>query len=234
MTGRQRKQYNYQQLMKHFMGTLKAADDNIGRLLDYLDQSGLADQTIVVLTSDHGFFLGEHGWFDKRFMYEQSIRVPWMIRYPGMVEPGSTSGRMNVNIDDAPTALDLVGLPVPDEMQGRSLKPIVQGNQPKDWRTSMYYHYYEFGGNHWVLPHYGVRTERYKLISYYTENQWELFDLKRDPDEMESLFEWEGYDVHPGYDKIARDLVGELKKLRKQYNDHTGQPVHLVPTSSYD
>ncbi len=234
MTGRQRKQYNYQQLMKHFMATLKAADDNIGRLLDYLDQNGLAEQTIVVLTSDHGFFLGEHGWFDKRFMYEQSIRVPWMIRYPDMVEPGSTSDRMNVNIDDAPTALDLVGLPVPDEMQGRSLKPILQGNTPEDWRTSMYYHYYEFGGNHQVLPHYGVRTERYKLISYYTENQWELFDLKKDPDEMESLFEWEGYDVYPSYDKVAHNLVDELKQLRKQYNDTTGQPVHLVRTRRYD
>jgi arylsulfatase A-like enzyme len=234
LTGRQRKQYNYQQLMKHFLSTLKAQDDNIGRLLDYLDQTGLADNTIVVYTSDHGFFLGEHGWFDKRLMYEQSIRVPWIIRYPGMVEQGSISELMNINIDNAPTALDLVDLPIPSDMQGRSLKPILQGNPPKDWRNSMYYHYYAFGGGHRVLPHYGVRTEQYKLISYYTQNQWELFDLEEDPDEMENLFEWEGYDIYPGYDKVAHNLVDELKQLRKKYNDTTGQPVHLVPTRRYD
>src|SRR5699024_4017117 len=126
-------------LMQHFLGTLKSQDDNIGRLLDYLDQSGLADNTIVVYTSDHGFFLGEHGLFDKRFMYEESIRVPWMIRYPGMVKPGSTSGRMNINIDNAPTILDLVNLPVPKDMQGESLKPILEGEEPDHWRSSMYY-----------------------------------------------------------------------------------------------
>jgi arylsulfatase A-like enzyme len=141
---------------------------------------------------------------------------------------------MGLSIDNAPTALDLTNLPVPEDMQGESLKPILQGKTPHNWRRSMYYHYYEFGGNHQVLPHYGVRTERYKLISYYTENQWELFDLKRDPDEMESLFEWEGYDTYPGYGKVAHNLVDELKKLRKQYNDTTGQPVHLVPTRRYD
>ncbi|HEX5552001.1 MAG TPA: sulfatase/phosphatase domain-containing protein, partial [Chitinophagaceae bacterium] len=138
------------------------------------------------------------------------------------------------NIDNAPTVLDLVGLPVPEEMQGRSLKPILEGNPPKDWRTSMYYHYYEFGGNHWVAPNYGIRTERYKLISYYTENQWELFDLQNDPDEMESLFKWGGYDIHPGYETVVHDLVEELKQLRKQYKDDTGQPVRLVPTKQYD
>jgi arylsulfatase A-like enzyme len=234
MTGRQRKQYNYQQLMKHFLGTLKAQDDNIGRLLHFLDQSGLADNTIVVYTSDHGFFLGEHGWFDKRFMFEQALRVPWMIRWPGKIKPGSTTDLMGVNIDNAPTALDLAGLPVPDDMQGRSLKPILQGKSPSDWRTAMYYHYYEYGGNHWVLPNYGIRTERYKLISYYTSNEWELFDLEKDPDEMESLFKWNGYDIHPGYEKIAHNLVNKLKQMRKKYNDHTGQPVHLVPTRQYD
>jgi arylsulfatase A-like enzyme len=220
--------------MKHFLGTLKSQDDNIGRLLDYLDQAGLADNTIVIYTSDHGFFLGEHGWFDKRFMFEQALRVPWMIRYPGTVQPGSTTDLMNLNIDNAPTALDLANIPVPHDMQGRSLKSIMEGKPPDDWRTSMYYHYYEFGYPHWVQPNYGIRTERYKLISYYTINEWELFDLKRDPDELESLFKWDGYSIHPGYDKIAHNLVKELKQLRKKYNDRTGQPVRLVPTSSYD
>jgi arylsulfatase A-like enzyme len=234
LTLRQRKQYNYQKLMKHFLGTLKAQDDNIGRLLNYLDQAGLAENTIVVYTSDHGFFLGEHGWFDKRFMFEQAIRVPWMIRYPGRVKQGSATELMGLNIDNAPTVLDLANLPVPSDMQGESLKPILQGKVPDNWRSSMYYHYYEFGYPMWVLPNYGIRTKRYKLINYYTANEWELFDLERDPDEMESLFKWDGYAVHPGYDKIAHDLVKELKQLRKKYKDNTGQLVRLWPTSSYD
>jgi arylsulfatase A-like enzyme len=234
LTERQRKQYNYQKLMKHFLGTFKAQDDNVGRLLHFLEQSGLADNTIVVYTADHGFFLGEHGWFDKRFMYEQALRVPFMIRYPGRIRKGSRTDLMGLSIDNAPTALDLAGLPIPGDMQGKSLKPILQGKRPDDWRTSMYYHYYEYGPPHWVLPNYGVRTERYKIINYYTENQWELFDLNKDPDEMENLFKWDGYDVHSGYKKTAHNLVEELKQMRKKYDDNTGQPVRFWPTSSYD
>lgn len=234
LTERQRKQWNYQEFMQHFLGTLRSQDDNVGRLLDYLDKSGLAENTIVVYTTDHGFFLGDHGWFDKRFMYEQALRVPWMIRYPGHVKPGSVSKDWVVSIDNAPTVLDLVGLPTPDDMQGRSVVPLLQGSAPPDWRTSMYYHYYEFAPPHWVLPHYGIRTSRYKLISYYTVNQWELFDLEKDPDEMENLFEWSGYKVHPDYEAVASDLVNQLKQLREKYKDTTGKPVKLWPTNSYD
>lgn len=234
LTGRQRKQWNYQRFIRNFLGTLRAQDDSVGRLLDFLDKSGLAENTIVVYTTDHGFFLGDHGWFDKRFMYEQALRVPWMIRYPGHVKPGTVSKDWVVNIDNAPTALDLVGLPVPDDMQGKSLAPVLKGNTPSDWQTSMYYHYYEFAPPHWVFPHYGIRTERYKLISYYTVNEWELFDLEKDPDEMESLFEWSGYKVHPAYESVANDLVAQLKQLREKYKDTTGKPVKLWPTSSYD
>lgn len=234
LTARQRKQWNYQQFMERFLGTMRAQDDNIGRLLDFLDKSGLADNTIVVYTSDHGFFMGDHGWFDKRFMYEQAIRVPWIIRYPGMVKAGSVSSQWVVNIDNAPTILDIVGHRIPEDMQGKSLVPILKGQSPPDWRTSLYYHYYEFAPNHWVLPHYGIRTDRYKLISYYTVNEWELFDLKKDPDEMENLFEWDGYKVHPAYEQITNDLVTQLKLLREQYRDTTGKPVKLWPTSSYD
>lgn len=234
LTERQRQQWNYQKFMKHFLATLRSQDDNVGRLLDYLEKCGLAENTIVVYTTDHGFFLGDHGWFDKRFMYDQAIRVPWMIRYPGTITPGSVSKDWVVNIDDAPTALDLAGLPIPEDMQGRSLVPVLQGKTPSDWQKSMYYHYYEFGAEHWVLPHYGIRTERYKLISYYTVNEWELFDLEKDPDEMENLFEWSGYKVHPGYQAIADDLVAQLKELREKYKDTTGLPVKLWPTSSYD
>ncbi len=234
LTERQRKQWNYQKFMEHFLGTLRSQDDNMGRLLDYLDKSGLAENTIVIYTTDHGFFLGDHGWFDKRFMYEQALRVPWMIRYPGHIKPGSVSKDWVVNIDNAPTALDLAGLPVPEDMQGRSLVPLFQGSAPADWQTSMYYHYYEFAPPHWVFPHYGIRTSRYKLISYYTVNEWELFDLEKDPDEMENLFEWSGYKVHPAYQSIADDLVGQLKGLREKYKDTTGSPVKLWPTRSYD
>jgi arylsulfatase A-like enzyme len=234
LTGRQRKQWNYQQFMRHFMGTLKSLDENVGRLLDYLDDSGLADDTMVVITGDHGFFMGEHGWFDKRFMYEPAIRIPWMIRYPGVVKPGSTSDAMNVNIDNAPTVLDMLGLDVPADMQGDSLVPIIKGNTPENWREAYYYHYYEFAPPHWVVPHYGIRTERYKLISYYTINEWELFDLEKDPDEMENLFEWSGYKVHPDYEPVVQDLVKKLGDLREKFKDTTGNPVKLWPTSSYD
>lgn len=234
LTYRQRQQWNYQKFMAHFLGTMQAQDDNMGRVLDYLDKSGLAENTIVVYTADHGFFLGDHGWFDKRFMYEQAIRVPYMIRYPGRTQAGSVSKDWVVNIDNAPTVLDFAGLPIPEEMQGRSVAPLLQGSAPPDWQTSLYYHYYEFAPPHWVLPHYGIRTQRYKLISYYTVNEWELFDLEKDPDEMDSLFHWSGYKVHPAYESVAKDLVGQLKQLREKYKDTTGKPVKLWPTATYD
>ena len=234
LTGRQRKQWNYQQFMGHFLGAMKSLDDNIGRLLDYLDDNGLSDNTIVALTSDHGFFLGEHGWFDKRFMYEPAIRVPWLIHHPGIDNAGSKNDAMVLNIDNAPTILDLAGLKVPNDMQGVSMLPLINGQKPDKWRDSFYYHYYEFGSPHWVVPNYGIRTERYKLISYYTINEWELFDLKKDPDEMESLIEWSGYKVHPDYKDILNNLVKQLKDLRQKYNDKTGQPVRFWPTGTYD
>ena len=233
-TPRQRRQWNYQRLMQRFLGTLKSQDDNIGRLLDYLDKSGLSENTIVVFTGDHGFFLGEHGWFDKRFMYEEALRVPWIIRYPGVTKPGSTSDAWVQSIDNAPTILDMVGLPLPSDMQGRSLVPIFNGNTPADWRRSMYYHYYEFAPPHWALPNYGIRTERYKLISYYTINEWELFDLDRDPDEMDSLFREEGMEVEPGYEDVLKNLLTQLSDLRKHYKDNTGEPVKFWPRNTYN
>jgi len=234
LTDRQRKQWNYQQLMRHFLGTLKAQDDNIGRLLDYLDKSGLAKNTIVVFTGDHGFYLGEHGWFDKRFMYEEALRVPWLVRYPGVIKPGSVSDAMVESIDNAPTILDMANISIPKEMQGRSLLPIFKGNVPEDWRKSMYFHYYEFGPPHWAMPSYGIRTDRYKLIYYYTINEWELFDLQKDPDEMENLFIMEGMEVKPGYEDVFKDLLSQLTKLREEYKDTTGNPVKFWPRKSYN
>jgi arylsulfatase A-like enzyme len=188
----------------------------------------------VVYTGDHGFFLGEHGWFDKRFMYEEALHVPWLIRYPGVVNPGSVSDTWVQSIDNAPTIMDMLGLPVPGDMQGRSLVPAFEGKAPSDWRKSMYYHYYEEGMPHFVLPNYGIRTERYKLISYYGINEWELFDLERDPDEMESLFYEEGIQVKPGYESALNDLLKQLTDLREYYKDNTGKPVKFWPRKAYN
>lgn len=229
LTGRQRKQWNYQKYMQHFFGTLRSQDDNVGRLLKYLDDNGLAQNTIVVYTTDHGFFLGDHGWFDKRFMYEQAIRVPWMIRCPGAAGRGTVVKDWTINIDNAPTILDLAGVPVPSQMQGRSIAPILRGESLPGEPRALYYHYYEFGMPHWAPPHYGIRTDQFKLISYYTRNEWELFDLVRDPDEMENLFIDNGRSVQPGYEAIVPRLVEQLKQLRERYKDTTGAPVRLVP-----
>ena len=227
LTGRQRKQWNYQKFMEHFLGTLRSQDDNIGRIFAFLEKNGLLDNTIIVYTTDHGFFLGDHGWFDKRFMYEQALRVPWMIRVPGQQNAGSVSSEWVVNIDNAPTALDLAGVPIPSTMQGRSLVPVIEGKPDAEERRSMYYHYYEYGDPHWVAPHYGIRTDKFKLISYYNRNEWELFDLEKDPDEMENLFIDNGRAIQPGYEQIAKDLIAQLKQLRDQYKDTTGEPVRL-------
>lgn len=226
---RQRKQWNYQKFMEHFLGTLRAQDDNMGRLLDYLDKNGLADNTIVVYTCDHGFFLGDHGWFDKRFMYEQPIHVPWMIRCPGMTGRGTVTDEWVISIDNAPTVLDLCGLPIPAEMQGRSMAPMLRGESPAPRERSLYYHYYEFGPPHWVAPHYGIRTDRYKLIHYYTRNEWDFFDLERDPDEMDSLFLENGMKVPAEYQDTLTHLVAQLKTRRAFYKDNTGLPVILWP-----
>jgi arylsulfatase A-like enzyme len=227
LTGRQRKQWNYQQFMEHFLATVRSQDDNIGRLFEFLEKNGLLENTVVVYTTDHGFFLGDHGWFDKRFMYEQAIRVPWMIRLPGSGEKGSVRGEWTANIDNAPTVLDLAGLPVPAEMQGKSLVPMLRGERARGGAPAFYYHYYEFGSPHWVAPHYGIRTERFKLISYYNRNEWELFDLEKDPDEMENLFIDNGRRVQPGYEAVVQDLVSQLKAIRERYKDTTGRPVNL-------
>lgn len=231
LTERQRKQWNHQQFMAHFLGTLRSQDDNIGRLLNFLDENGLRDNTVVVYTCDHGFFLGDHGWFDKRFMYEQALRVPFIVRYPGVIQASSVRDEFLANVDNAPTILDVSGIPAPEIMQGHSLVPLLRAEKPSDWRTSIYYHYYEFGDPHWVQPHYGIRTARYKLISYYNINQWELFDLAKDPDEMESLCIDGAYRVQAGYEAIAGNLLNELKNFRELYRDRTGLPVIAFPVN---
>ncbi|HSU19755.1 MAG TPA: sulfatase [Acidobacteriaceae bacterium] len=227
LTPRERQQWNYHQFMAHFLGTLRSQDDNIGRIFDYLESSGLIHNTIIVYTSDHGFFLGDHGWFDKRFMYEQALRVPWMIRLPDQQAKSGVRSQFTMNIDNAPTVLDLVGLPVPGEMQGRSLVPLIKSDTLPGEPEEVYYHYYEFGPPHWVAPHYGIRTDRYKLIYYYKRNEWELFDLQKDPDEMDNLVIENGLRVAAGYESVIKDLASRLQALRSKYKDSTGAPVKL-------
>ena len=214
--------WKYQRYIKDYLRCIASVDDNVGRLLDYLDASGLASDTVVVYTSDQGFYLGDHGWFDKRFMYEESLKMPLLVRYPREIRPGSVSDDIVLNLDFAETFLDYAGAPVPDDMQGRSLRPLLRrGRRPKDWRTSMYYHYYEYPAVHSVKRHYGVRTQRYKLIHFYHDiDEWELYDLKKDPDELRSVY------ADPKYAGVVKELKAELQRLREAYKDDTGKPVY--------
>jgi arylsulfatase A-like enzyme len=208
------KRWKYQRYIKDYLRCVASVDDNVGRVLDHLETAGLAENTVVIYTSDNGFFLGDHGWYDKRFMYEESLRIPLMIRYPGKIVAGSVSKDLIANCDFAPTILDFAGVEAPKEMQGRSLQPVLAGRTPADWRKSVYYHYYEFPQPHHVHPHYGVRTDRYKLINYYTLKEWELFDLQKDPHEMNSVYN------NPGYAEVQGDLTKELQRLRVELKDN--------------
>lgn len=205
---------NYQRYIKDYLRCVASMDENIGRLLDYLDQTGLAKNTLVIYTSDQGFFLGEHGWYDKRFMYEESLRMPFLARLPGRIAPGSVNSNMVLNIDFAPTFLELAGLTVPADVQGRSLVPVLEGAVPKDWRGSMYYRYYHYPGDHNVQPHYGVRTHRHKLIYFENLDAWELYDLQKDPNELVNVAD------QPSYAGIRRELVRELARLRREVKDN--------------
>jgi len=209
------RQYNYQRFIKDYLRVLASVDDNVGRMIEFLDTEGLAEDTIVIYTSDNGFFLGDHGWFDKRFMYEESLRVPLLVRYPREIKPGTTCDRFVINADFAPTFLDLAGVAIPDDMQGRSIRALLGGERPTNWRTSMYYHYYEYPAAHRVRPHYGVRTDRHKLIHYPTTNEWELFDLQKDPHELRSAY------TDPAHADVATRLKAELERLRKELKDST-------------
>jgi len=213
LQGQALKKWKYQRYIKDYLRCIASVDDNVGRVLDYLDRSGLAKNTIVVYTSDQGFYLGDHGWFDKRFMYEFSLRMPLVIRWPGYIKAGAVSDQMVLNLDFAATFLDCAGAKIPGDVQGRSFRPILEGNPPADWRTAMYYRYYEFPQPHHVQKHYGVRTDRYKLIYYNELDEWELFDLQKDGNELTSVYS------DPAYADVVRQLKAELERLRKQYKD---------------
>jgi arylsulfatase A-like enzyme len=213
LTSTERTKWNYQRFAKDYLRCVSSVDENVGRVLDYLDESGLAKNTVVFYTSDQGWYLGEHGWYDKRWMYEESFRTPLLVRWPGHTKPGSVSKQMVMNLDFAETFLDLAGVKVPDDMQGVSFKPILEGKDPADWRKSVYYHYYEFPQPHHVHPHLGVRTERHKLIHFYDLDVWELYDLEKDPHELKSVYK------DPAYAQTVEELKKELKRLMEKYKD---------------
>jgi len=220
------KSWKYQRYIKDYLRVVASIDDNVGRLLDYLDDERLAENTLVIYTSDQGFFLGDHGWYDKRFMYEESLRMPFIARLPREIEPGTVSQEMILNVDFAPLFLDIAGLEIPVEFQGRSFRSLFHGYTPPDWRQSMYYRYWMHKAHHNVYAHYGIRTLDYKLIYYYAdalgqpgaldetyEPEWELFDLQNDPYELNSVY------LDPAYDGVARALIDELNHLQAAVED---------------
>jgi arylsulfatase A-like enzyme len=223
LSDKELKRWKYQRYMRDYLACVASVDDNVGRLLDELDRTGLAQKTIVVYTSDQGFFLGDHNWFDKRFMYEESLRMPFLVRWPATVKPGSVNDGMILNVDFAPTLLEAAGVKVPDDIQGRSFIPLLKGERPKDWRTSMYYRYYHYPQDHKVQPHYGVRTDTLKLIYFNKIDQWELFDLAKDPHELKNVFS------DPAYADTVKSLKAEMMRLKTELKDENQFQDKLPP-----
>lgn len=214
LSGEDLVRWKYRRYLQDYLGCVAAVDESVGRVLDALDETGLATRTLVLYTSDQGFFLGEHGWFDKRFMYEEALRMPLVMRWPGRIPAGSVVRNMLTNADFAPTFLDAAGLGKPAGMQGRSFLPLAEARKVTGWPKSVYYHYYEFPAVHMVKRHYGLRTERYKLIHFYYDiDAWELYDLERDPQELRNVY------ADPAYAGVRRDLERELLRLQKLYGD---------------
>ncbi|MBT3995672.1 MAG: sulfatase [Chloroflexi bacterium] len=226
MSKDQKRRWAYQRYITDYTRTIQAVDDSVGTLLDYLDENGLAENTLVIYTSDQGMFLGDHGWHDKRFMYEQSLQMPFLARLPGEIDAGSVSDAMLLNIDFAATFYDYAGIDCPDEVQGTSGRQILAGTTPDDWRTSMYYRYWMSMLGHRVVPNYGVRNERYKLIHYYgvlpedtglddlkIPAEWELYDLRTDPEEIKNVYN------NPEYSLVQAEMLQELDRLQTAAGD---------------
>jgi arylsulfatase A-like enzyme len=204
--------WKYQRYIKDYLRCIASVDDQVGRVLDWLDETGLADNTVVVYSSDQGFYLGEHGWFDKRWMYEESLRTPLLVRWPQRVQPGSLNDKIVSPLDFASTFLEIAGARLPDDLQGRSLVPLLEGETPADWRSTFYYHYYEYPGPHSVRRHYGVTDGRFKLIYFYEPDvdDWELYDLLLDRNETHNVY------ANPTYASTRRRLENELARLRQE------------------
>ncbi|WP_460538556.1 sulfatase family protein [Echinicola sediminis] len=216
-------QWKYQRYMQDYLGCIAAVDENVGRILDYLDESGLSENTIVVYTSDQGFYLGEHGWFDKRFIYDESFKTPLLVKWPERIKAGSKSSEMVQNLDFAQTFLEAAGVDAPGDMQGESLMPLLEG-RPEEWtREGVYYHYYEYPGFHMVKRHYGIVTEDFKLAYFYYDiDEWELYDRKNDPKEMKNVYD------DPAYADVVKELKEKLEKLRIKYKDSKELDQHYI------
>jgi arylsulfatase A-like enzyme len=215
LSGPALKLWKYQRWIQDYLACAASVDTGVGRLLDQLDRSGLSQNTLVIYTSDNGFFLGDHGWFDKRFMYEESLRVPFVARLPGVIQPGAVIEQMNLNIDSAPTLLDFAGAKIPTDVQGKSWRALVDrsAKPAKPWRSSMYYHFYEREPEHNAAPHFGVRTATHKLIHFYTNDEWELYDLTVDRQELKNVYN------NPAYAVKRNELKAELERLRREFAD---------------
>ncbi len=229
LTGKDRTRWMYQRYMQDYLGCIQGIDESVGAVLDELDCQGLAENTVVIYTSDQGFFLGDHGLYDKRFMYEESLRMPFLLRWPKGVRPGTRQEALGINCDFAPTFLDLAGEPVPEEMQGSSMVPLFGGTIPDGWRKSFYYRYYHDPGDHNTARHYGVRTETHKLIYFDKKDQWECYDLVKDPQELKNIY------GAPEAQPTVAALKTELYRLKKALgdNDRYADPKEWPQASSY-
>ncbi len=231
LTGAELKNWYYQRYIKDYLRCVASVDASVGRLLDYLEETGQVDNTIVIYTSDQGFFLGDHGWYDKRFIYEHSVRMPFLLRYPQEIEAGTVRDELLTNLDFAPTLLDYAGLPIPEEMQGVSGRAMLKGEAPADWQQSFYYRYWDHGG-HNVCAHYGLRTMTHKLVYFQPpektwrgvenaepqiEPYWELYDLETDPNELHNIY------GNPACADVQQALTAELESLQEKYGD---TPLH--------
>lgn len=214
MTDEEKMIWKYQRYMQDYLGCISSVDDNVGRVLDYLDESGLAENTIVIYTSDQGFYLGEHGWFDKRFIYDESFKTPLLIRWPNRIAPGTTEDEMVQNLDFAQTFLEAAGISAPEDMQGENLIPLLEGKKDNWTRDVVYYHYYEYPSVHMVKRHYGIVTKEYKLAHfYYDVDEWELYDRQKDPSEMNNVYD------DPAYSEVVKELKIKLEEQRNKYKD---------------
>lgn len=223
LTGKAKAEWHFQRYVKDYLRSVTSMDKEIGRMLQYLEEAGLAENTIVIYSSDQGFYLGDHGWYDKRWMYEESLRMPLIIRWPGNTAPASTNDHIIQNTDYAATFLDMAGLPIPGDIQGQSIVPLLRNGNPDNWRDVAYYHYYAYPDWHMVQPHYGIRSDCYKLIHFYTTDEWELFDLQEDPDEMTNEY------LNPEY----RDVVNAMEERLEKERIALGDTLELKATSDY-
>ena len=220
LSGKDLVRWKYQRYAKNYLRCVKGVDESVGTLMSTLDELGIADDTVVIYSSDQGFYIGDHGWYDKRWMYEESMKMPFVIKWPGTIAPGSRDAKhMIQNIDYAPTFLEMAGAAIPKDIQGVSLMPLLKGESPTDWRKSLYYHYYEYPSVHMVPRQNGIRTDRYKLIHFYQFDEWELYDLEKDPDELMNLYE------NPEQAPQLATLKKQLKDLQAFYEDDSDMSV---------